>query len=195
MNAQPTTTLEQSTLTVMVRDREGESRPVSFDDVVQYHEGDSWFGCAAGFRAIQKATEILFADGMLDRRNLYIVSGHPGPGVRDAVDVLTDCVRLGRYRLLDENNTVGCNRDMRFEWWISNGRHTAHVSMSDDIVPDAFFELAERMTDGKARKDDRGQFRQMKSDLRDQLLSLSLDQAFSGERLQKPLSLGGLPDA
>ncbi|MAT51039.1 MAG: hypothetical protein CMH65_04795 [Nevskiales bacterium] len=188
-------TLDHVEIQIMVRGHDKEIRAITFAEVLEYHEGDSWFGCAVGFRAMQKASELLFDDNILEQGNLYIVSGHPGPGVRDAIDYLTGCVSSNRYRLLDEANTQGCNRDMRFEWWVSNGRQTAHVLLSDSIVPNTFFDVAERVTSDQGSDEDKQRFTLLKYDLCNQLMSISLNQCFSGVCLSTPLTPGDLPDA
>ncbi len=195
MMALDNNTLDHVDIQITVRGHDKEMRTITFGEVLEWHDGDSWFGCAVGFRAMQKASELLFDDNVLEKGNLYIVSGHPGPGVRDAIDYLTGCVSSNRYRLLDETNTQGCNRDMRFEWWVSNGRKTAHVLLSDSIVPNTFFDVAERVTSGQGSDEDKDHFMQLKSDLCNQLMSIPLSQCFSGFCSSTPLTPGDLPNA
>ena len=180
---------------IMVRDADAHATAVCYEDVLQHHQGDSWFGCAAGYRAMQKATRLLFPDGVLNRNDLYIVSGHPGAGIKDAIEIVTRCISRDRYQPLDATNVTGCNRAMRFEWWLSDGQQTAHVAMRDGIVPDEFFDIAERVTSGQARDNDDTRFKQLKINLSEHILGLTLEQCFDGALTDKPLALGELPDA
>lgn len=194
MHASPLENRTESRI-ITIHDR-GTELTLDYAGLEQFHQGDSWFGCCAGFRALQMAAEIFASQGGWDRHNLYIVSAHPGPGVRDAIDYVTGCVRLKRFRLLDEQSAQqGCSRHMKFIWWLSNGHRTVRVQLRHDFVPEAFYALLGRLQAKHEQVGDRQAFDRFKAMLSDQLWDEPLTGAFQAEVSHTPLNLGELPDA
>jgi hypothetical protein len=183
-------TSEDTSLSIMDKD---EIISIDYTDLENYHEGDSWFGCSVGFRAMQAAAEICARTSIWSRDNLTIVSGHPGPGVKDAIDLITHCIRAKRFRLLDDIPTEGCSSDMKFEWWVSNGRITVHIKLQDEFVPATFYSLLDRINTDDEKDSDRDSFDEHKNDLSYQLWHQSLENLFDVEVLTIPLSPGDLP--
>ena len=75
-------------VTIRIKDK-GEVLELDYDGAVCQHPGSLWWGTAVGFRAMQAAAKALSQDDLWDREKLYIVSGHPGPGVKDTIDYVT----------------------------------------------------------------------------------------------------------
>ncbi len=178
----------------------GDPLRIDYRQLEAFHNGDSWFGCAVGFRALQMAAKT-FADAEpWSQDNLYIVSGHPGPGVKDAIELVTQCISAKRFRLLDESGTTTCSRDMKFEWWLSDDRITVHIKLHDDFVPEAFYQLLDRLSQDRyntndEQANDRNSFKQYKIDLSLQLWQQPLDALFNVAILPTALSIGELPHA
>ncbi len=161
---------------------------LSYTDVEQQHQGDSWFGCAIGFRAMQLAARELSATQLWSRQGVYIVSGHPGEGVRDAIEAITLAISQHRFALLDDTGEPGCHRGMRFEWWASEHGETVHIRLRDGILPEEFFPMLDQV---KADPDDTGAreaFNQLKLSLRESIWQRSLDQCFVYDSSQSPVS-------
>ncbi len=175
---------------------QGKVITVHYSDLEDFHSGDSWWGCTVGFRAMQMAAEALSQQSIWDRDNLYIVSAHPGPGVLDAIDFVTCCVTKKRFRLTPEvADAIGCSRDMKFEWWVSNGCSAVKINLRSGFVPNSFYELLDRLNTAKETPQDKEAFNAFKTELSTKLWLLSLQSAFSMMHLSKPLSLGELPNA
>jgi len=188
---------EETSLTIKVN---GEPLLIDYRELEDFHCGDSWFGCTVGFRAMQVAATTFAKTSLWSRDNLYVISGHPGPGVKDAIDLVTLCVSMKRFRLLDESTTKVCSRDMKFEWWLSNGHMTLHIKLHDNIVPEAFYQLLDILNSDKSRTDDeqakdRERFNQYKTDLSCQLWQQDLDALFTIKILATALKIGELPHA
>lgn len=180
---------------ITISDR-GTLLTLNYAGLEQFHRGDSWFGCCVGFRALQMAAEVFDSLGGWDRHNLYIVSAHPGPGVRDAIEYATGCVHLKRFRLLNEQSgQQGCSRSMQFIWWLSNGHRTVRVQLRDDFVPEAFYVLLDRLNTDKEQPGDKQAFTHFKIELSNQLWDEALSSAFHFDVGRTPLSLGDIPDA
>ena len=75
-------------VTIRIKDQ-GEVLELDYDGAICQHPGSLWWGTAVGFRAMQVAAQALSQDDLWARDNLYIVSGHPGPGVKDTIDYVT----------------------------------------------------------------------------------------------------------
>ncbi len=161
---------------------------LTYTEVEQAHQGDSWFGCAVGFRAMQLAARELSASRCWSRQGVYIVSGHPGDGVRDAIEAITHAVSQHRFALLDASEETGCHRGMKFEWWASEHGESVHIRLRDDMLADNFYPLLDR---AKASPDDetvKEEFHQLKLSLRENIWRHSLDQCFVHDSSQSPLS-------
>ena len=204
---------EDTTVSIVV---DGEIVCFDYDEMINFHQGDSWFGCAVGFRAMQLAARELSGDTLWSRDNLTIVSGHPGAGVKDAIELVSGVLSASRFQLLDSIATQGCNRFMKFEWWLSDTERTLHIKLRDNIVPETFFILLDRLSNNNAqdgnsdselgieekreeekrkKEQEHNQFDQMKSDLSDEIWNQSLDTSFEFTFLTTALKAGELPDA
>lgn len=158
-----------------------------YDDLKSFHKGDSWFGCTVGFRAMQLAAREFSKSEVhhetWSRDNLSVISGHPGPGVKDAIELITATISSENFQLLENIEHGVCNSSMRFEWWLTESNKTLHIKLHDDIVPASFLQLLDRLnsdayTTEIEKENDRQQFDQMKDNLSNTLWSQSLDASF-----------------
>lgn len=167
---------------------------LEYAELLDFHTGDSWWGCAVGYRAMQVAADVLSTEQLWDRQQLYVVSGHPGPGVLDAIEYVTGCIGRKRFRKHPDTARSGCSRDMKYEWWVSNGRTTAHIRLRPEFVPESFYELLERLGTDQERYHDRYGFGVEKQRLADAIWGESLESAFLTSQL-RPLDIGEIPHA
>src|SRR5262245_7297491 len=86
-------------VTIRIMDR-GQLLELDYDGAVCQHPGALSCGNAVGFRAMQAAALALSRHTLCDREHLCIVSGHPGPGVKDAIDYVADVSRRDRYKCI-----------------------------------------------------------------------------------------------
>ena len=189
------TSIEDTTLSIIAS---GQSMHYDFDDLIDFHKGDSWFGCAVGFRAMQIAARELSNTTLWLRENLYIVSGHPGEGVKDAIELITSTISSNNFRLLDNIPSQSCNNKMRFEWWISDGKQTLHIKLRNNIVPQKFFTQLDQLSNNNTLSDDEKErkhkeFDQLKIDLSNEVWDRSLNENFTFKFLLPPLKARELP--
>ena len=71
---------------VRIRDK-GEVKELDYDGAMTHHMNSLWWGTAVGYRAMQAAAKALSKDGLWSRDDLYVVGAHPGPGVRDVLEL------------------------------------------------------------------------------------------------------------
>ena len=173
----------------------GSARVINYEELERFHQGNSWFGCVLGFRLLQLAARELADESGWPVDGVYIVSGHPGPGVRDAFELITGCVTAGRFRLLPDITDQDCNRNMRYEWWISDGDSTLYIKLKANIVPNTFFALLDRIGTDFEKREDRRELEHLKIRLSNRLWALLLDDAFQFSATPSALKVGELPDA
>lgn len=158
-----------------------------------WHRDGAWWGCSVGFRVMQVAGAVLTHQRPWDRECLYVVSGHPGPGVRDAIEYVTGCMRRGRFRLLDAvAGQSGCGPEMVYAWWVSDGRRTVAVRLHEDFVPPGFRELLARAGTAQERAEDPRRLAEGKDALRERIWKEPLSRSFLTS-LGPPLEPDALP--
>ncbi len=179
----------------MVRIRsEDEVLELGYDGAMCHHPGSLWWGTAVGFRAMQVAATALSEDSLWSRKDLSIVTGHPGPGVRDAVDFVTDVVRRDRFKaVVPEGCQMKCNSKMKYEWWVSDHEKTAFVQLRRDFVPVEFYHLSDRLDSEETTKADIKLFRIFKVNLSTRIWNAPLDESFSVELQDRVIEPGKLP--
>ena len=186
-------------VTIRIKDR-GEVLELDYDGAVCQHPGSLWWGTAVGFRAMQVAAQALSQDDLWDREKLYIVSGHPGPGVKDTIDYITGAASRDRYNVVvAEGCGMQCNSKMKYEWWVSDGERTANINLRPDFVPREFYELTDRLevndTVKEITKEDIKAFRIFKVNLSTRIWNFPLEESFRVEVVDQPLQPGELPEA
>ena len=162
---------------LIIADR-GALRHLSYDGALAFHQGTSYWGCALAFRALQLAGTLLSRDGLWDRERLSVVSGHPGPGVRDTIEYVTGCVSRDRFALSCATKERRCVRDMQFEWRVNDGTREAQLRLRDDFVPEPFFELLDRLGTSAWEASDDQRLDAYKWELTRKIWEAPLEQAF-----------------
>ncbi|VAW59784.1 hypothetical protein MNBD_GAMMA11-530 [hydrothermal vent metagenome] len=171
----------------------GEVKTLDYQDATAVHQRSLWWGTAVGYRAMQVAAKALSEKTLWSRENLMIVSGHPGPGVLDSLNFVTGCADNDRLTVMQNPNCVNrCNSEMKFEWWVSDGQQTAHVSLREDFVPEDFYQLIDRRVYNETCNEDDQLFELYKVNLSSRLWVDSLEDSFSVELLP-PLEKGEIP--
>jgi hypothetical protein len=186
-------------VTIRIKDQ-GEVLELDYNGAICQHPGSLWWGTAVGFRAMQVAAQALSQDDLWDREKLYIVSGHPGPGVKDTIDYITGAASRNRYNVVvAEGCGMQCNSKMKYEWWVSDGEKTANINLRPDFVPREFYELTDRLevneTVKEITKEDIKAFRIFKVNLSTRIWNFPLEESFKVEILDQPLQPGELPEA
>lgn len=78
---------------------DGREFQLTYDGLLAYHGGGAVAGASVGFRVMQAAAAMLAGDEPWERRYTRVISGHPGPGYRDAFEYVTRCVTRDRFRI------------------------------------------------------------------------------------------------
>ena len=75
---------------------EGKLLSFRFDEMLNYHGPGFPGGVAHGFKVMQRAFPLLDDGNLLERREISFVTAFPGPGARDAFELVTRCLTDGR---------------------------------------------------------------------------------------------------
>ena len=170
----------------------GEVLTLDFDGAFTKHQGTLWWGCAVAHRAMQVAAIAMSEETLWERGNLYVVSAHPGPGVLDTLDYITECRSKDMLKVIENPECVGmCNREMKFEWWVSNGEKTAHVVLKEDFVSADFWAVVDRLIAGPSEEDER-KFEVFKVVLSAKIWTAPLEESFD-VYIEDPVAVGEIP--
>jgi hypothetical protein len=171
----------------------GKVLTLDYQEATAKHQRSLWWGTAVGYRAMQVAAIALSQKQLWSRDNLVVVSGHPGPGVLDSLNYVTCCADTGQLTVMQNDNCISrCNSEMKFEWWVSDGQQTAHITLRNDFVPDEFYQLIDRRVYSETREDDDKLFELYKVNLSSRIWVDPLFESFSVE-ITAPLTKGEVP--
>jgi hypothetical protein len=122
---------------------EEEPIEIGFPMVAAYHGQSALAMAAIVFQAQRAAFALLSPAAMPARRDISIVSGHPGPGVRDAFEAVTRAVTRGAYVV--DRSLPGARfapgHDISYSFRITLGQRTAELALRPGVLPERFFEL------------------------------------------------------
>lgn len=115
---------------------------IPFHACILYHGKDSIGGLSLGYRLMYWALSYLAEDGEVPKReDIYFRTAFPGPGLRDAVEMISRAVTYGRYEVLDtapDGSPEGVYGHMYFE--ISLRDKTVKVALKPGVIEDDFIQ-------------------------------------------------------
>lgn len=125
---------------------QGEQGPIQipFDAVMAYHGHGALAMLALIFQGLRGALARLETGGEpVPRGELSVVSGHPGPGVRDACEFVTRAVTRGCYRvdLTLPEARYSAAADKSYSFWLTRGERRVQAVLRDGVLPPEFFAL------------------------------------------------------
>ena len=132
-----------TTLTVMELGRPLE---FSFEDLLLYHGPGSPGGVAHAFKVLECSLGMLSeGEPWPERRELVIETAFPGPGARDAFEMLSRCVSDGRYRVdlehPDAAHAIASARGFYF-FRVSHRNRRVDCRVRPGMVRDEFIQLS-----------------------------------------------------
>lgn len=125
---------------------QGEHGPIliPFEAVMAYHGHGALAMLALIFQGLRGALARLETDGApIPRGELSVVSGHPGPGVRDAIEFATRAVTRGCYQVdlsLPEARYSQA-ADKSYSFWLTRGQRRVQAVLREGVLPPEFFAL------------------------------------------------------
>lgn len=116
---------------------------IPFSAVAAFHGQAALAMLAVTFQALRLALGRLSPDRAPRRADISVVSGHPGPGVRDAFEFVTRAVTRGVYqvdRSLPQAR-LAPGADMSYSFRVTVGDVSAELALRPDALPERFFAL------------------------------------------------------
>lgn len=155
----------------------GEPIAISFADILKYHGRGFLGGVAHGFKAMQRAFPLLCADGRPERYDVTIATAFPGPGARDAFEMVTRAVTGGRYVVdfdLAGADVVASPRGRYFFRFGYRGA-VVDVTLRPGLVRDEFIELSRK---GAVTAEEAERLDWLKQDMAERLMSLPAEEVY-----------------
>lgn len=123
---------------------------IPFECCVLYHGRDSIGGLSLGYRLLHFALKKLCGERIPERKEIFFKTAFPGPGLRDAVEMITRAVTENRYTVV-ENPEVraapeGVYGHMYFE--VSAGGKTLVCVLKPGVISDEFIVTGRRIKQG-----------------------------------------------
>lgn len=141
---------------------------------------------AVGFRIVQVALAELFGDETPPRRSVSVLSGHAGPGFRDAFEYVTRAVTRGVYRV-DTNYPKGQydpHRPQSYAFVVTaESGPTVEVVLKEHFLPLAFYDYMKKGRDGMVTAADREAFDALKLELAEKALAAPTHELLEVRRL------------
>lgn len=153
----------------------GEEEPITigFEAVTAYHGQSALAMLGIIFQGLRASLAELSPDRPVPRAGITVVSGHPGPGVRDAFEFVTRAVTRQAYtvdRTLPDSR-FNPHADMSYSFRISSGDRTVAAALKPGILPDRFFYLI-KPDSGARSAAETAEFSQLKRDIAAKVLAL-----------------------
>lgn len=158
----------------------GEPIAISFEDILKYHGRSFLGGAAHGFKAMQRAFPLLCADARPERYEVTIATAFPGPGARDAFEMVTRAVTGGRYAVdleLAGDEVVASPRG-RYFFRFAYRAVVVDVTLRPGLVRDEFVELARK---GAATPAEAERLAWLKQDMADRLMGLPAEEVYDAK--------------
>lgn len=144
----------------------------SFDDLLKYHGPEFPGGVAHGFKVMERAFSLLEDQGPLERREIRITTAFPGPGGRDAFEMVTRCVTDNRYvvdKELPEAAEVLESPKGRYYFRFEYRNKVIVVTIRPGHVREEFIALARKAD--RTEQDER-RLAELKQEMADRLMKL-----------------------
>ena len=169
---------------------EGRAFKLDYTGLLTYHGGGALAGATIGFRVMQAAAECLTTSGApWERQGVHIVSGHPGPGYRDAFEYVTRCVTRKRFEVKKDlpGGRHSPYQAYAFQFLVTDiaARKQAVIILRDGIMPMRFFEVLRDLKSDTDHPALLAELEAMKNRIAEATLQRSLDELFQVQ-LQDP---------
>jgi hypothetical protein len=148
----------------------------TFADLMAYHGGGSPGGVAQAYKVLERALPLLSPDGPTERREITIRTPFPGPGARDAFEMVTRAITGDRY-VVDRDLArpdLGRIRE-EFVFQLSYRSRTVTLAIREGLVRQDFYDLLH--TDARTSGQD-AHFETLKQDFADRLMAGSAEEAY-----------------
>jgi len=134
---------EDAVLTVIER---GKLLSYSFDDLMKYHGPLLPGGVAHGFKVMERAFPLLADGAPPERLAIAVKTAFPGPGARDAFEMVTRAMTGTRYVIdtaIAPPGTIEASTGAYF-WRVAAGDRSIDLSVRPGMVRQEFIDLGRK---------------------------------------------------
>lgn len=156
---------------------------LDYQGLLAFHSGDALAGATIGFRIVQAAAAELVRYGKgLERESIKVISGHPGPGYRDAFEYTLRCVSRQRFtvdrNLPDARYSPFHAYAFQFIFIEPSLAKQVCVTLREEILPMRFFEVLRDLKRQKNHLNLNQELDNLKQVIAQKALATSLDRLF-----------------
>jgi hypothetical protein len=159
-----------STTPIVVLEQ-GREISFSFEDMLRYNGGGSPGGVAHAFKVLELALRLLDVGEGVERREIFVETAFAGPGVRDAVELVTRAVTGERFAVDPSmaRPELGRARE-RFVFRLRYRDRAVTLTAREGFVTDEFIELTRKS--GRNAAEER-RLTAMKDDMATRVMSVA----------------------
>ena len=155
---------------------------LTFEDLIKYHGTRSICGLTVGYTALRVVWQKLSPNAPVNRDLTSIVTAFPGPGARDAFEMVTRAVSREQYEVAT-NFTHGpmIAEAAKGAYWFkfTIDQNSIEIGLKPDMVPKDFVPLRRLLLAGNAQPEDAKKFRSIQHDFSKKLLATDPFDAFN----------------
>lgn len=156
--------------------------PLTFEfaDMLAYHGPGFPGGVAHGFKVMERALPLLAGGESVERREIHIATAFPGPGGRDAFELVTRALTDGRYVVdatLAAPDVLESPKG-RYYFRLSYRGTVVEVTIKPGHVREEFITLA-RKTDRSP--DEERRLVELKHEMADRLMALPATEIYNAQ--------------
>jgi hypothetical protein len=130
----------EPTLTIL---GEEEAIGIHFPALAAYHGQSALAMLAITFQGLRASLSRLSSESLLSRSEISVVSGHPGPGVRDAFEFVTRASTRGSY-VVDRSlpkSRLNPKANVSYSFRVTARGRTVEAALHSGVLPQRFFDL------------------------------------------------------
>lgn len=160
--------------TLSVDDQDGPME-IGFEDLKKFHGTRSICGLTVGFTILSAAWPHLSAGQPLARDTIEIETGFPGPGARDAFEMVTRAVSRDAYHIrtgISPGPQIAEAAKGAYWFRVSSGGRAVELGLKPEVVPPEFVARRRRMLSGNADADEAAAFRSLQKEFSTRLLNM-----------------------
>lgn len=158
-----------------------ENTNIPYSGLRAFHQDNNWAMLAITFQGLKGAIELFTADGVFfDRHQVFVKSGHPGTGVRDAIEYVTRAISRNCYRVDQGFSFARVNPYANFSYAfeVSLNHRTLRCLLREGVLPEQFFSFFICFGTAVVSDVQQAEFNQLKASIELHVLSLSPTKIF-----------------
>jgi hypothetical protein len=165
---------------ISIYDEDGNLLEISIEDVAEAHEGELCTCVACVFRVVQAAISELYEEDIPKQGEIKVTYHQPSDGHKIAFESLLGAKNCTLEMPPGTSAKHLTRENYRYEFSSTYTETTFETQVREDIFPEGYFELREKVKNQTATSEEKTEFAEQWSDLRDNFLTMELWELFEG---------------